>query len=77
MQDTTNVLQGTIKVLKEGFGFLKVEWNDDVFFHANNLENVDFNELNEGDILEFEIWEGKNGKSQAVNVNIVEVTTAE
>ncbi len=65
-------MQGTIKVLKEGFGFLKVEGNDDVFFHANNLEWVDFNELNEGETLEFEIGEWKNGKSQAVNVTLVD-----
>lgn len=60
---------GTIKVLKEGFGFIKSEENEgDVFFHANNLEGVEFDELNEGDTLSFEIWEGKNGKQQAIDV---------
>jgi CspA family cold shock protein len=64
---------GIIKVLKEGFGFIKSEENEgDVFFHANNLEGVDFDDLNEGDTLSFEIGEGKNGKQQANDVTKVE-----
>jgi cold shock CspA family protein len=32
-------MEGTIKVLKERFGFIKSEENEgDIFFHANNLE---------------------------------------
>jgi len=65
-------MKGIIKVLKEGFGFIKSdEVESDVFFHANNLD-VDFNSLNEGDTLEFEIGEGKNGKDQAINVSLVQ-----
>lgn len=64
-------MQGTIKVLKEGFGFIKSEETpDDVFFHANNLEWVAFDDLNEGDTLSFEIGEGKNGKQQAIEVTL-------
>jgi CspA family cold shock protein len=63
---------GTIKVLKEGFGFITSEENKgDVFFHANNLEGVEFDDLNEGDSLEFNIGEGKNGKQQATEVTLV------
>ncbi len=66
-------MKGVIKVLKEGFGFIKSdEVENDVFFHANNLVDVDFNNLNEGDTLEFEIGEGKNGKEQAINVSLVQ-----
>lgn len=65
-------MTGTIKVLKEGFGFITVDGQDDVFFHANNLEDVDFNNLQEGQTLSFEIGEGRNGKSQAVNVTLVD-----
>jgi CspA family cold shock protein len=64
---------GIIKVLKEGFGFITSEENKgDVFFHANNLEGVEFDALNEGDTLEFNIGEGKNGKQQATEVTLVE-----
>jgi cold shock protein len=63
---------GIIKVLKEGFGFIKSEENEgDVFFHANNLIDVNFDDLNEGDTLSFEIGEGKNGKQQANEVTLV------
>lgn len=62
-------MQGTIKVLKEGFGFIKTDGND-VFFHANNLQWVDFDDLSEGNEVNFEIGEGKNGKKQAMNVTL-------
>jgi len=65
-------MTGTIKVLKEGFGFITVDGQDDVFFHANNLEGVSFEELQEGQTLSFEMAEGRNGKLQAVNVTLVD-----
>ncbi len=62
---------GTIKVLKEGFGFIKSEENDqDVFFHANNLVWVEFDDLAQGNEVSFEIGEGKNGKTQAIDVQL-------
>ncbi len=64
---------GTIKVLKEGYGFITSEENEgDVFFHANNLEWVEFDSLEQGNTVSFEIWEGRNGKSQAVDIKLVE-----
>ena len=66
-------MKGTIKVLKQGFGFIQSEESEnDVFFHANNLEGVDFDSLNEGETLEFEVGEGKNGKEQAINITLVQ-----
>lgn len=65
-------MKGTIKVLKDGFGFItSEEAKGDTCFHANNLENCEFNNLNVGDELEFEIGEGNNGKQQAINVTAV------
>jgi len=65
-------MKGNIKVLKTWFGFITVDGQDDVFFHANNLEWVDFDSLNEGDMLEFDMGEGRNGKEQAVNITLVQ-----
>ena len=63
---------GTIKVLKEGYGFITSEENEgDVFFHANNLEGVEFDSLEQWNEVTFEIWEGRNGKSQAVDIKLV------
>jgi CspA family cold shock protein len=63
---------GTIAVLKDkGFGFIKVEDGEkDVFFHANELQNVQFNDLQEGDKVEFEVTDGQKGP-QATQVSKV------
>lgn len=65
--------KGTIARLMgdKGFGFIKVDGSDkDLFFHANELVNVSFDELKEGDTLEFEVEEGQKGPN-AVQVNRV------
>jgi CspA family cold shock protein len=64
--------QGTIASLKDrGFGFISREGQDkDLFFHSNALQGVSFDELNEGDAVQFEIEEGPKGPS-AVNVSRV------
>lgn len=64
-------MQGIIKVLKDGFGFIKTE-EGDMFFHANNLENVEYDDLAEGMTLSYEVGEGRDGRPQAINVNLVE-----
>lgn len=62
---------GTIKVLKNGFGFIKSEDTaEDVFFHLSNLEGVEFDELEVENEVEFEVGEGKNGKDQALNIKL-------
>jgi CspA family cold shock protein len=61
--------KGTIVRLNNGFGFIKQEGSDkDLFFHANELKNVEFNDLREGDELTFEVAEGPKGLN-AVEVN--------
>ena len=64
--------KGTIKnVTEKGFGFIQVEGSDkDLFFHMNELQNVDFDSLKIGDELEFETQDGPKGLS-AVNVSKV------
>ena len=67
--------EGIIKVLKDGYGFIKTE-NGDIFFHANNLVDVEYDNLEEGMTLSFELTEGRNGKEQAGNVQLVETVEA-
>lgn len=64
--------EGTIARLTDrGFGFIKVEGQEkDLFFHANELKNTQFNDLKEGDKVTFEVANGPKGPS-AVNVNRV------
>ncbi|OGI34458.1 MAG: cold-shock protein [Candidatus Moranbacteria bacterium RIFOXYA2_FULL_43_15] len=65
--------QGTIKKLvsDRGFGFITREGNDkDLFFHSKELQGVVFEELREGDKVQFEVADGPKGPS-AVNVSKV------
>ena len=64
--------QGTIVRLNErGFGFITREGSDkDLFFHSNELDGVEFNELKEGDQVQFEVAEGPKGLN-AVKVSRV------
>lgn len=61
---------GTIKRLTDrGFGFIAIEGKDkDLFFHSNELKGVSFEELKEGDKLQFEVTAGDKGDS-ATNVS--------
>ena len=63
---------GTIARLTDrGFGFITQEGSDkDLFFHANELKNVEFNDLKEGDAVTFEIADGPKGPN-ATEVNKV------
>ena len=58
-------MQGTIKKLTEkNFGFIKREdAADDLFFHANNVEGVEFRDLREGDAVTFEIEKTPKGNA--------------
>ena len=56
--------EGTIVSLREGFGFIKIEGQEkDLFFHANELVDAQFDSLREGDKVTFEIGEGPKGKN--------------
>jgi cold shock protein len=61
-------MQGTIKKLTDkNFGFISQQGADDLFFHANNLDGVDFSQLREGDAVTFEVEKTPKGNA-AVNV---------
>ncbi len=60
----------------EGYGFIKPEEGEkDVFFHASALVDVAFDDLNEGDVVTFEVEEGPKGPA-AANIQKVEGETA-
>jgi len=64
--------KGTIARLTDrGFGFISREGQDkDLFFHSSELQGVEFNDLKEGDQVEFEVAEGPKGLN-ATNVTRV------
>ena len=65
--------KGTIKKLMDrGFGFINAGGEEDLFFHSNSLEGVEFNSLREGQEVEFEKGQGRDGRPAAVNVRLAQ-----
>lgn len=56
--------------LKKGFGFIKYPPNN-LFFHHTDVEDIDFNELKEGDRVEFQIGANEEGQPVAKSVRII------
>ncbi len=56
-------MEGKIKKLTDkNFGFISSsEKDDDIFFHASELSEVDFSQLNEGDSVTFEVKDTPKG----------------
>ncbi len=61
-----------IKKNEKGFGFIKIDGaaagSKDLFFHSNELQNISFDQLMEGDKVSFEIGESPKGPN-ALNVS--------
>jgi cold shock protein len=52
------------RLTDRGFGFISREGEEkDLFFHSNELVDVQFDDLREGDDVTFEIEEGPKGLS--------------
>ena len=65
------MLKGTIRRLMErGYGFIKGEGEEDLFFHRNDLLGVEFSSLKEGQEVEFDKGQGRDGRPQAVKVRL-------
>ena len=62
-------MKGTIKrlVRERGFGFISAEDGSEVFFHLSALEGIDFDALEEGTSVEFDLEKGPKGP-RAVSV---------
>jgi CspA family cold shock protein len=56
------VAQGSIKklVIEKGFGFIESQPND-MFFHHSVVEGTQFEELQEGQLVEFEFEDSPKG----------------
>ena len=60
-------MEGTIKKLTDkNFGFISQEGSDkDLFFHASELDGVEFSQLQEGDKVTFETVDSPKGPAAA------------
>ena len=65
--------KGTIKTLTDrGFGFIKTEDGTELFFHRNEIEGMEFDSLREGQEVEFEKGQGRDGRPAAVKVRLAQ-----
>lgn len=59
------------RLTDKGFGFISREGEEkDLFFHMNELVDVEYNDLKEGDKVTFEVAEGPKGLN-ATKVSLV------
>jgi len=66
---------GTVKWFNpsKGFGFIEPEGGGkDVFVHISALEASGLSNVNEGQKVEFEVGEGRGGRTAAENVKLVD-----
>jgi len=64
-------MRGTVKWFNtsKGFGFIAPEGSDkDVFVHITEVQKANLSTLNEGEIFEFDLAMGKNGRESAANL---------
>ena len=63
---------GKIKKLiaEKGFGFISDTDGNEVFFHKNSLDGMDFGELVGGEDVQFEVEKTPKGLN-AVNVSVI------
>ena len=66
--------KGTIRrlIADRGFGFIQTVEGTDLFFHSSELQGVQFAILREGQEVEFEMGQGRDGRPQAVSVRLTE-----
>jgi len=66
--------KGTIKrlVADRGFGFIKTEGEEELFFGRNQLRGVDYGFLREGQEVEFEVTRDPNGRPHAIRVKLAQ-----
>ena len=65
--------QGKVKKISEkGYGFIKPNTGGaDLFFHASGVDEPTFDEINEGDSVEYEVGYGRDEKARAEQIRKV------
>ncbi len=66
---------GTVKWFsrEKGYGFIVPEdGSKDVFVHSSAVESAGLSSLSEGQKVSYEVQPGKNGRSSAENLSVIE-----
>lgn len=71
-RNVSGFIKGKIVAARDGFGFIRPDnGGDDIFFYHTDLDNIDFNDLQEGNHVSYE--PGKNDRGPcARKVSIIE-----
>lgn len=64
-------MRGTVKFFKKGWGFITDSDGKDHFVHHSSILMNGYKQLDEGDIVDFEIGNGTTDREQAVNVQLI------
>jgi CspA family cold shock protein len=67
--------QGTVKWFNpsKGYGFIApAAGGKDVFVHISAVQKAGFRNLNEGQLVDFEVEEQQNGRAAAINLHRAE-----
>ena len=59
-------------IADRGFGFIKTEREEDLFFGRNQLQGVDYASLEEGQKVQFEVTRDPNGHLHAIKVRLAQ-----
>jgi len=66
---------GTVKWFNavKGYGFIRPDdGSNDAFVHISAVERAGLHSLNEGQKVQYELQQGRNGKSSAENLSLVD-----
>ncbi len=66
-------MRGTVKWFNatKGYGFIAPEGAaKDIFVHITEVQKANLTGLKEGDVLEFDLTMGKNGRESAANLRM-------
>jgi len=56
------IMEGEIISIKEGYGFIRCPaYTNNVFLHWSKIENCEFQDLQIGDVVQFQVTEGERG----------------
>ena len=67
-------MQGTVKWfdMKKGYGFIQPsDGGSDAFVHITAVQRAGLTGLDEGQVVEYELQEGRNGKMSAEQIQVV------
>lgn len=71
IEEDGDVKTSTIFSLKDGYGFVSFPLTNNLFFHHSFLVDTDFNDLREGDTVEFTLSRNDRGEPIARNVKLI------